>query len=247
MRQACRLHHVSPREESDVFRLLIWIGVGLAVIGGAAKFLDRGAGPAPSHGADASRAADQRGAALSPSNPGVSATARRPATAAVPIAPVVARSRPSARGLSFALADEATLPARVASLTCQGDPLPTDRPSQGSCNPHDGDTSCRSELPIACYRSSGAAPPKNVDPAFYKGWTHGQLGATAPVLGAVLKSEPDASARCEAELGEGWRMAEFHDGGGAGLQGERRPGLHAGTRYWVHVNDQRGNCWNSAP
>ena len=45
-------------------------------------------------------------------------------------------------------------------------------------------------------------------------------------------------------------MAEFHDGGGGwGLQGQRgmglgQPGL---TRYWVAINDQRGNCWDSAP
>jgi hypothetical protein len=244
MRQACRLHHVRIREESDVFRLLIWIGVGLAIIGGAAKFLSRDG--AASSRADASRAAE-RGAAPAPSNPAVNTVTARPATVAVPLATVAARTRPSARGLSFALADAATLPTRVASLTCQGEPTPADRPTQGACNPHDGDTSCRAELPIACYRSSGAALPASADKALYAGWTHGQLGATAPVLGSVLKSEPDASARCEAELGDGWRMAEFHDGGGAGLQGERRAGLRAGTRYWVHVNDQRGNCWNSAP
>jgi hypothetical protein len=103
-------------------------------------------------------------------------------------------------------------------------------------------------LPIACYRSSGAAAPPNLEQDFYKGWTHGQLGATTPVMGAILKSEPEASARCEAELGAGWRMAEFHDGGGGwGLQGERQGGLRPGTRYWVHINDQRGNCWNSPP
>ncbi len=82
---------------------------------------------------------------------------------------------------------------------------------------------------------------------FYKGWSHGQPAATQPVPGALLKSESDASARFEAELGAGWRMAEFHDGGGWGLQGEGRSGLRPGTRYWVHINDQRGNCWNSAP
>lgn len=152
------------------------------------------------------------------------------------------------RGLSFALADGAALPPRVAHLACHGDPAPTDHPHRGSCNPYEGDTSCRTVLPVACYRSTGAVAPPNLEQDFYKGWTHGQLGATKPIMGAILKSEPDASARCEAELGTGWRMAEFHDGGGGwGLQGERQGGLQAGTRYWVHINDQKGNCWNSPP
>jgi hypothetical protein len=174
-------------------------------------------------------------------------------TAAAPPAPLATAmpadaTRPIGRGLSFALADSATLPARVAHLSCHGQPEPIDHPHRGSCNPYEGDTSCRTVLPIACYRSSGAAAPPNLEQDFYKGWTHGQLGATKPIMGAILKSEPEASARCEAELGAGWRMAEFHDGGGGwGLQGERQTGLRSGTRYWVHINDQRGNCWNSAP
>ena len=140
------------------------------------------------------------------------------------------------------------MPARIAHLACHGEPVPLDHPHRGSCNPYEGDTSCRTVLPIACYRSSGAAAPPNLEQDFYKGWTHGQLGATKPIMGAILKSEPEASARCEAELGAGWRMAEFHDGGGGwGLQGERQGGLRAGTRYWVYINDQHGNCWNSPP
>ena len=157
-------------------------------------------------------------------------------------------ARKVGRGLSFALADPSTVPARIAHLACHGEPVPLDHPHRGSCNPYEGDTSCRAVLPIACYRSSGAAAPPNLKQDFYKGWTHGQLGATKPIMGAILTSEPEASARCEAELGAGWRMAEFHDGGGGwGLQGERQDGLRAGTRYWVYINDQHGNCWNSPP
>jgi len=197
-------------------------------------------------------------AAPSPAPPVAPLPALVAAPAAAPIdtpaAPVAAPSpaadsaRPIGRGLSFALADPSTVPARVAHLSCHGEPAPIDHPHRGSCNPYEGDTSCRTVLPIACYRASGAAAPPNLEQDFYKGWTNGELGATQPIMGAILKSEADASARCEAELGAGWRMAEFHDGnGGWGLQGERQRGLRGGTRYWVRINDQRGNCWNSPP
>ena len=56
--------------------------------------------------------------------------------------------------------------------------------------------------------------------------------------------------RSSAELGAGWRMAELHDAsGGWGLVGKRGPGWpgaqsSAQTRHWVHVNDQKANCWD---
>lgn len=180
-----------------------------------------------------------------------------PAPADVPpppatMAPVVPAAAPSGQrhGLTFAQPREGTLPADVAHLSCHGEPRVLDQPHQDSCNPYKGDMSCRTVLPVLCVRESGAAVPQGVDSGFYKGWVQGALGATEPVMGAILTSRAMASARCEAELGAGWRMAEFHDGGGGwGLQGQRgmglgQPGL---TRYWVVINDQRGNCWDSTP
>ncbi len=214
-----------------MIRLLIWTGVALALLGIFYKIAARGGVRAP---AVASAAV-------------VEMIASAPTPTATPVAVVDADPpRALSRGLTFALVDESKMPPRVAQLSCHGEPAPTDRPHRGSCNPYEGDTSCRTVLPIACFRSSGAVAPPGLSQDFYSGWTNGQLGATQPIMGALMKSEADASARCEAELGTGWRMAEFHDGGGGwGLQGERQPGLHAGTRYWVHVNDQRGSCWNS--
>ena len=91
--------------------------------------------------------------------------------------------------------------------------------------------------------------PAGLDAGAYPGWTGGTLGATQPVMGAVLESAALASARCEKELGTGWRMAAFHDGPGGqgswGLQGLRGAGLTGPTRYWVHIGDQKGNCWDS--
>lgn len=148
-------------------------------------------------------------------------------------------------GLSFALTKDST-PA-IAQFSCHGEPAVTDRPHHGSCNPYNGDTSCRTVLPIACFKPTGADEPAGLVKDGSTGWTGGQLGATQAVMGAILHSEKEASARCEAELGSGWSMAEFHAGGGWAFQGERGPGIRPDTRYWVHVNDSRGNCWDSAP
>ena len=153
-----------------------------------------------------------------------------------------------AHGLSFALVTEAALSTPVAHLSCHGEPSRLDRPHSNSCNPYRGDTSCRAALPVACFKSTGAKAPEQLQQDFYKGWVNGQLGATRAVAGATLVSEQAASELCRFELGPGWRMAEFHDGGGGwGLQGERGAGIKPGTRYWVRINDQAGNCWDSAP
>ena len=180
------------------------------------------------------------------------APAPTPAPVAMPATPVAPAAPPTMErhGLTFAQPREEALPADVAHLSCHGEPRALDQPHQGSCNPYKGDMSCRTVLPVLCVRESGAPVPQGVESGFYKGWVRGALGASAPVMGAILTSRAVASARCEAELGPGWRMAEFHDGGGGwGLQGQRgmglgQPGL---SRYWVAINDQRGNCWDSAP
>jgi len=170
------------------------------------------------------------------------ATAPQPqASAATPANP-----RPIGHGLSFALAVDGRAPADVVRLTCEGAPGPVDQPRDGACNPEQGDTSCRTVLPVLCFKPAGAPVPPGVEADMVQGWTSGILGATQPVMGAILDSEAAASARCEKELGAGWRMAEVHDGGdGRGLTGLRASGLLLNTRFWVQVNDQKGNCWNS--
>jgi hypothetical protein len=103
-------------------------------------------------------------------------------------------------------------------------------------------------LPVLCAKSTGQEPPTNAPPVLYQAWMRGSLGATQPVMGAILESEASASALCEKELGPGWRMAEFVDGPqGWGLQGQRGLGLGGNNRYWVHAKGQSANCWNSTP
>lgn len=155
--------------------------------------------------------------------------------------------RPIGHGLSFALmADLPPVAPELVRLGCQGEPAPQDQARQGACNPMQGDTSCRTVLPVLCVRPSAAPAPAGFDPA--RGvWVGGALGGTQPVMGAVVESEAMGSARCEKELGPGWQMAGLSVGGSGAwaLQGQRGPGLTAHTRYWVHAADQKANCWDS--
>ncbi len=85
------------------------------------------------------------------------------------------------------------------------------------------------------------------------------------ILGIELSSYETANEICSSELGEGYRMAEFHDGRyviGMGLDmyygatwpsstsrggwafyayGDELPE----TRFWLYINDQMANCWNN--
>ena len=195
-------------------------------------------------GADGKRVFSDQPCTATQRTEGVTAKARAPTQAAA--ASSAAREGPW--GLSFAMAADSPSTPTPVHLSCHGEPAAVDHPHRGSCNPYSGDTSCRASLPIACMKPTGASAPDKLQQDFYSGWVKGDLGATRPVAGTTLKSADAASAVCRAELGAGWRMAEFHDGGGGwGLQGERGAGLRAGTRYWVHINDQRGNCWDAAP
>ena len=103
---------------------------------------------------------------------------------------------------------------------------------------------------------------------YYYGWAGGHIGLTEPIVGTELTSLDKANQFCESVLGKGYRMAEHHDGkyvSGMGADkyfGTTWPSpdrLSSGgwawraygdipndSRFWVYINDQPGNCWNSA-
>lgn len=162
--------------------------------------------------------------------------------------------RPIGHGLTYALIADRNPDA--VTLSCHGEPAPTDRPHKNSCNPYQGDTSCRTVLPVLCMRAGAAPAPTAPAPAAvssgpgagYSAWTGGTLGAAPALMGAILESEAYAHAYCEKELGPGWRMAEFQDGAkGWALQGQRSLGLSQNQRHWVLSRNQPANCWNSKP
>lgn len=152
----------------------------------------------------------------------------------------------SARGMTWGVRKQGELPPNTVDVHCHGDPKVDPRYAhQGSCNPYQGDASCSVRLPLLCFKSDGSAPPAGVvRQDFYNGWAGGQVAITAPTAGTALTSAERADAFCRSALGSGWRMAEFHDGkGGWGFVA--RGHISSPSRFWVRINDQPGNCWDS--
>jgi hypothetical protein len=172
---------------------------------------------------------------------------------------------------------------------CYGSPLPT---GQTSCNAYTGDTSCATKLPVLCIKKDNSPRPNYAVPlpslgvkeaAYYKGWAGGHLATTLPTVGSSIApplltngqintSPYTGDNICKTTFGDGWKMAEHHDGkyvSGMGLNyiygntswNSVSPwpasGLLSGgwsfyaygnvrndMRYWVRINDQPANCWD---
>jgi hypothetical protein len=171
-------------------------------------------------------------------------------------------NNPDAFGMTWGAMPGDKLPASAIWMGCHGQPREgISQPHADSCNPYKGDASCRLALPILCIQKDGSsfdssfpgitqtAPTLTDNGIVTDGWGAGSVGSTEPVAGFVIGSLALANARCEKELGSGWRMAEFHDGlggqGGWGFVAKRGARLDTRLRHWVHINDQPGNCWNN--
>ena len=174
------------------------------------------------------------------------------------VAAADAAPRPIGQGLPFASASaSASAPvgggsgsanqANLTQLSCHGEPRQVEHRHRDTCNPDQGDTSCRVVLPVLFFQGKGQPLAPKVQAGQYQGGSGGVLGATELVMGAILISEAAVSARCEKALGMAWRLAEFHAAGGWGVPGKRGMGLAPNTRFWVHINDQLRNSWGGAP
>lgn len=124
--------------------------------------------------------------------------------------------------------------------------------SDGQTNPYSGDTTVDQFLPILCLLVDNRPAP-GIPFDFYNGWARGGVQVTAPVKGAALTSREEADRLCALSFGTGWRMAEFHDGryGGdfsliGGWSFWAAGQLTSGSRFWVAIDDQPANPWNSA-
>lgn len=111
------------------------------------------------------------------------------------------------------------------------------------CNAYRGDTSCMTSLPILCLNVDGSPKPSGLYTDFYNGWARGNIATTQPIPGTWLTSQAAADQLCANYFGAGWRMAEFHDGGGGWdwyAYGNVRSDMH----FWVRISNQPANCWN---
>lgn len=111
-------------------------------------------------------------------------------------------------------------------------------------NAYQGDTSVSASLPLLCFRPDGREAPGGLDTGS-DGWAGGEVKLSPSVPGTALTSLNTANAICSNEYGDGWRMAEFHDGPN-GWRWYANGTINPDTRFWVSINDQNANPWNSA-
>ncbi|ADV68786.1 hypothetical protein [Deinococcus maricopensis] len=147
-----------------------------------------------------------------------------------------APASPSAwRGMTWRLLDEQNGVVRVGA--------------DAATDPYAGDTDADTELPLLCLNPDGRPAPAGLAVDFYNGWAGGEVRVTPPITGRALTSLNVANQVCATEFGAGWRMAEFHDGQADGQPGGWRfyanGTVPATTRFWVAINDQNANPWNS--
>lgn len=130
-----------------------------------------------------------------------------------------------------------------------------------NCDAYQGDTNCKTKLPILCLKKDsspdpGIPIPSTSDgvmpPDFYHGWAEGHIGLTFPVAGYELAGVEDANDICEVQFGPGYRIGEHHDGkvqsGGYGGWGWYAYGnIDDSSRFWVNINGQSANCWGNSP
>ena len=120
---------------------------------------------------------------------------------------------------------------------------------------YSGDTPTSSTLPVLCLRSAALAHPglteitRTPGGSLRRRWSGAEVALTEPVVGSALTSRGVADDLCATRFGDGWRMAEFHDGGGrAGFDfwAQAASGDFAASRFWVAIDDQSANPWNGA-
>jgi hypothetical protein len=105
-----------------------------------------------------------------------------------------------------------------------------------------GDTPITESLPLLAVREGGLPMPAVVAGSeSWNKWSGSVVALTSPIPGTELTSLERANELIRAELGEGWRMAEFHEAGGWNFWA--RGHLPAGQRFWVSIDDQNANPW----
>ncbi len=117
--------------------------------------------------------------------------------------------------------------------------------SDGITNAYAGDTTVDTLLPMLCLRQDGRPVPSGLTVDFNNGWAAGEVKLTPPLAGSALSSRATADSLCASHFGAGFRMGEFHDGQG-GWNWWANGVVAANTRFWVAINDQPANPWNSS-
>ncbi|MDQ7826942.1 MAG: hypothetical protein RDV48_29355 [Candidatus Eremiobacteraeota bacterium] len=143
----------------------------------------------------------------------------------------------------------------------------------GGGDPYHGDTLITESLPVLAIKKESLPRPNyavdrtggSMDKEYYRGWSGGRVKLTPPIRGTELTSLEAANDYCRKSCGEGYRMAEFHDGlvcpgmDKDKFHGDTWPGsdtlrrggwnfwaygeVSTDGRFWVSIDDQDANCW----
>ncbi|MFE2109295.1 hypothetical protein ACFXAF_26015 [Kitasatospora sp. NPDC059463] len=125
-------------------------------------------------------------------------------------------------------------------------------PGGTASDAYHGDTPAWNSLPVLCLNQDFRPAPPGIVLGFYNGWALGEVEISRPVKGTELTSPEAANAVCRGQFGRTWRQAEFHDGHygdnyawTGGWTFWANGNLPKNVRFWVNINDQAANPWNS--
>jgi len=138
---------------------------------------------------------------------------------------------PDRMGTTWGVIDGSDMPPGTVTVACHGQPTQT---AAKPCDERQGDTACRSALPMLCSKADAALPPRSS--------LARRLALTAPVRGTELLSVGAADKVCQAALGEGWRMTDGEEAGNK-YQVTGIGNVPATSRFWVRAGEGSANCW----
>ena len=111
------------------------------------------------------------------------------------------------------------------------------------CNIETGDTACDRQLPLLCFKDLNSPAPAELE-AFGVNWSGGIVAISAPVVGNQFDTVDDAHRYCLAKFGEGWRVADYHDGGAGPIAAYGNAGSDP-VRVWIDIKTKPGaTCWS---
>ncbi len=152
---------------------------------------------------------------------------------------VAACLRPEERKGTTFLASQSPLDASLLRLKCEKED------GTSHCNPYNGDTSCKAELPVACIKSGQHHKlPDNVsDPITKSSWTGSEIKFTPAVRGSSLETQNSAHALCRSTFGPDWRTVNIHDGRMIDNILAKGDASEHGKAWVDSPMEPYGNCW----
>jgi len=115
------------------------------------------------------------------------------------------------------------------------------------CSVYKGDTSCETELPVACFSDEGDILPEQLIGDMTgnaEQWSSGKIQFSEPIQASIFKTQNQVNNYCRAKFGPSFRVANIHDG--VPSQSLTARGQANGTQQaWIDSNlEPYANCWD---